>query len=477
MVIKAAGTLGLSADVVSEFGGAAPHDVSEYYRLGGRVPNGAENINIPTSGRILFSNFYSSVNESFRIATSSVAIPEGFTATFYVKTTGIVDGTKLYWSTAGSATAADFTDSTLTGSISIVKNAAQFTRVLKEDLLTEGSQSFSIQLRTGSISGTIVSTSSAVEILDKSITPPVAPSITFSRSPATIYSGDSATLSWSVTGATKVELVGIGTVSATGTRSVSPTYSGSGATSTTNYELLATNTTVTATYAGNITQSVSRSANVSVAVRPALPTFYTVTYKIIGAGGGGGAGREDDGGDGAGIYAGTGASSTFAVNNSVKKTATGGTGGKSFANRYDDFTLMDGRPGWLGRAGGKRGGLKSRGSSPNTFAWGAGGGGGGGDSPSGFDSSGNGGRGGEAGKTVSGTINVNIGDTIKIKLGAAGQGHFFRYWGAAGRQGYAEISFNGNTYTFRNDATLTVPLNGTGTQTALSPAAPVDPTF
>jgi hypothetical protein len=477
MAIKAAGTLGLSADVVAEFGGTAPHDVSEYYRGAGFVPAATENINIPTSGRILFSNFYGSVDESFVITTSSSSIEEGSSATFLVNTTGIVDGTKLYWTSSGSATAADFTDSTLTGSVTIVKNAASFTRTAQSDLTTEGTQSFNIQLRTGSISGTIVSTSSTVQILDKSITPPVAPSITFSRSPATIYSGDSATLSWSVTNATRVEFVGIGTVSATGTRSVSPTYSGSGATATTNYELLATNTTVTATYAGNVTQSVSRSANVSVAVRPALPTFYTVTYKIIGGGGGGGAGREDDGGSGAGIYAGTGGSSTFSVNNSVKKTATGGTGGRSFANRYDDFTEMDGKSGWFPNSGGRRGGLKSRGSSPAAGAWGSGGGGGGGDSPSRFDSSGNGGRGGAAGNIASGTINVNIGDTIKINLGAGGQGHFFRYWGAPARQGYAEISFNGNSYAFSKNATLTVPLNGRGVQTQLSPAAPVDPTF
>jgi len=477
MVIKSAGALGLSADVVAEFGGTAPHDVSEYYRSGVRVPSGTENINIPTSGRILFSNFYGSVNESFSVVTSAGSIPEGSTATFQVRTTAIVDGTKLYWSTSGSATAADFTDSALTGSITIVNNAAQFTRTLKKDLLTEGTQSFNIQLRTGSVSGTIVSTSSTVVILDESITPPVAPSITFSRSPATIYSGDSATLSWSVTGATKVELVGIGTVSSTGTRSVSPTYSGSGATSTTNYQLLATNTTVTATYAGNVTQSVSRSANVFIAVRPALPTFYTVTYKIIGGGGGGGAGREDDGGAGAGIYPAPGGSSTFAINNTVKKTAAGGTAGRSFANSYNDLTQMDGKSGWFPNTGGRRGGLKQRGSSPGAGAWGSGGGGGGGDSPSTFDSSGNGGRGGEAGKIVSGTINVNIGDTIKIKLGAGGQGHDFRYSGAPARQGYAEISFNGNSYTFSKNATLTVPLNGSGTKTQLSPTAPVDPTF
>ena len=74
---------------------------------------------------------------------------------------------------------------------------------------------------------------------------PVPPTATFSVAPTSIASGQSATLSWSTTNATTVAInQGIGTVAASGTRSVSPT-------ATTTYTLTATNaagsTTATAT--------------------------------------------------------------------------------------------------------------------------------------------------------------------------------------------------------------------------------------
>ncbi len=43
-------------DIVDEFGGTAPHAMSEYYRNGGEVGGG--NTNVPTSGEIKMSDFY-----------------------------------------------------------------------------------------------------------------------------------------------------------------------------------------------------------------------------------------------------------------------------------------------------------------------------------------------------------------------------------------------------------------------------------
>ena len=46
-------------DLVTEFGGDAPHSLTEYYRGGSLVPNGpAANNSIPTSGAISLTNFY-----------------------------------------------------------------------------------------------------------------------------------------------------------------------------------------------------------------------------------------------------------------------------------------------------------------------------------------------------------------------------------------------------------------------------------
>lgn len=57
MPIQTSGTIRIT-DIVNEFGGSAPHNMSEYYRGGSRVPNIPVNNNIPTSGRINLADFY-----------------------------------------------------------------------------------------------------------------------------------------------------------------------------------------------------------------------------------------------------------------------------------------------------------------------------------------------------------------------------------------------------------------------------------
>jgi len=48
--------------IVTEFGGSAPHAISEYYRGGPLVANAPVNAAIPTSGTISLSNFYGATN-------------------------------------------------------------------------------------------------------------------------------------------------------------------------------------------------------------------------------------------------------------------------------------------------------------------------------------------------------------------------------------------------------------------------------
>jgi hypothetical protein len=48
--------------IVTEFGGSAPHAISEYYRGGPLVANAPVNAAIPTSGQIALSNFYGASN-------------------------------------------------------------------------------------------------------------------------------------------------------------------------------------------------------------------------------------------------------------------------------------------------------------------------------------------------------------------------------------------------------------------------------
>lgn len=70
MAIKSSGPLSLQ-DIANEFDGGKPHSISEYYRLGGRVPDSALNTNVPTSGAISLGDFYS----SSKFFSSSIKIP------------------------------------------------------------------------------------------------------------------------------------------------------------------------------------------------------------------------------------------------------------------------------------------------------------------------------------------------------------------------------------------------------------------
>ena len=45
-------------DLVTEFGGDAPHSLTEYYRNGGLVPTNSTNGSVPTSGAISLTNFF-----------------------------------------------------------------------------------------------------------------------------------------------------------------------------------------------------------------------------------------------------------------------------------------------------------------------------------------------------------------------------------------------------------------------------------
>ena len=67
MAVKSSGAnanLSFNSDIVGEFGGSQPHQLSEYKRGGSLVPNGpSQNANIPTSNaNIQFSDFFGSVN-------------------------------------------------------------------------------------------------------------------------------------------------------------------------------------------------------------------------------------------------------------------------------------------------------------------------------------------------------------------------------------------------------------------------------
>tara|TARA_B100000123_G_scaffold198716_1_gene149100 strand:+ start:51 stop:680 length:630 start_codon:yes stop_codon:yes gene_type:complete len=64
MTLPAAGNAISINSLVGEYGGSAPHSLSEYYRGGGLVANHSNNANVPTSGTISLSNFHGQSNTS-----------------------------------------------------------------------------------------------------------------------------------------------------------------------------------------------------------------------------------------------------------------------------------------------------------------------------------------------------------------------------------------------------------------------------
>jgi hypothetical protein len=115
---------------------------------------------------------------TYSITPNTTSINEGSTVTFTIVTTGIINGTILYWTNNGTSSAADFTDSVNSGSFTVTDGLAAITttitKTLTNDTTTEGSETAIINLRTGSTSGSIVATASTVTINDTSLTPAYA---------------------------------------------------------------------------------------------------------------------------------------------------------------------------------------------------------------------------------------------------------------------------------------------------------------
>lgn len=96
---------------------------------------------------------------------------------FNVTVSGSFTGTLYYTvnNVTGTMSTADFTDSLLSGSFSVTSGSGSFTKTLVPDGSAEG-EAFSVSLRSGSTSGTILATTSTITITDAA-----APAITWTN--------------------------------------------------------------------------------------------------------------------------------------------------------------------------------------------------------------------------------------------------------------------------------------------------------
>lgn len=101
---------------------------------------------------------------TYAVSPAANNVNEGSSLTFNVITTNVSNSTTLYWSLSRPS---DF--STSNGSFVINNNTGSFTVTPTADETLEGAETFTVSIRTGSISGTIVANSSSVTINDTSV--------------------------------------------------------------------------------------------------------------------------------------------------------------------------------------------------------------------------------------------------------------------------------------------------------------------
>ena len=133
---------------------------------------------------------------SATVGVSTISVNEGQSVEFTVNTTNVSSGSTLFFSSGGTAVAADFDDNSLTGSFVVsATGITTFTRTLVAEggTATEGSENFNLVIRTGSTSGVALTTTPSITIND------VVPSYNVTPSVSTVAEGDSVTFTINTT--------------------------------------------------------------------------------------------------------------------------------------------------------------------------------------------------------------------------------------------------------------------------------------
>lgn len=164
---------------VLDFGSGIPTGTVTKISAVDLIQENAENFvlqvrTVSTSGTVVATSSTITINNTeptFSVTPSVSTVDEGESVTFTVST-NLAPGTTLYYTLSGNVTPSDFVDNVVAGPITLVNISGQsvgtLTKAIRRDRTTEGDESFVLQLRLNSISGTIVSTSSSVTIKDTS---------------------------------------------------------------------------------------------------------------------------------------------------------------------------------------------------------------------------------------------------------------------------------------------------------------------
>jgi hypothetical protein len=110
---------------------------------------------------------------SLAASGGATSVNEGNTITYVLVGSFITDDT-YYW-TINHVSTVDADFSSVSGSFGVASDTGSFTITTTSDLTTEGAQTFTVSVRRGSISGTVVATSSpATTVNDTSLTPSIS---------------------------------------------------------------------------------------------------------------------------------------------------------------------------------------------------------------------------------------------------------------------------------------------------------------
>ncbi len=113
------------------------------------------------------------VTPTINITESATSVDEGGSVTFTISGSNIANGTYYYTISEeeGTIASTDFNPANLDGYFIVNNNSGSLTITLAEDLTSEGTDKFRIQIRRDSVSGNIIATSNAITINDTSTTP------------------------------------------------------------------------------------------------------------------------------------------------------------------------------------------------------------------------------------------------------------------------------------------------------------------
>ena len=131
---------------------------------------------------------------TYTVGQNATTVNEGGVVNITVTTTNVADGTTLYYTLSGTATADDFVGGTMAGSFTVSSNSGDFNVNVVGDIITDDGETFTASIRTDSTSGTIVATAAEVTIND------VGQTEAISQSATTLNEGDLITFTVSTTG-------------------------------------------------------------------------------------------------------------------------------------------------------------------------------------------------------------------------------------------------------------------------------------